>query len=72
MASLLRDVALLSTRADRGRLANPDVGPTLDALTRAYQGPRGIRAFAAVDRARDAIERNASVKIVADWLVLEL
>ena len=72
MASILRDVALLSTRADQSRLANPDVALALDRLTQAYQGPRGIRAFAAVDRALAAVERNASVKIVADWLVLEL
>jgi hypothetical protein len=72
MASLLRDIELLSTRADEGGLANPDVRPALDRLTHAYQGPRGVRAFAAVDRALVALERNAGVKIVADWLVLEL
>jgi DNA polymerase-3 subunit delta' len=72
MSSLLRDIELLSTRAGEGRLANPDVRPALDRLTGAYQGPRGIRAFAAVDRALVALERNAGVKIVADWLVLEL
>jgi hypothetical protein len=38
----------------------------------AYQGDRGIRAFAAVDAALVALDRNAGVKIVADWLVLEL
>ena len=72
MASLLRDIELLATRADDGRLANPDVRPALDRLMQAYQGARGIRAFAAVDRALVALERNAGVKIVADWLVLEL
>jgi len=72
MASLLRDIQLLSTRAEQGRLANPDVRPALDRLMPAYRGPRGIRAFAAVDRALVALERNAGVKVVADWLVLEL
>jgi DNA polymerase III subunit delta' len=72
MASLLRDVALLATRADAGRLANPDVRPALDQLTQTYQGDRGIRAFTAVDHAIVALERNVGVKIVADWLVLEL
>ena len=72
MASLLRDIELLATRADEGGLANPDVRPALDRLMQAYQGPRGVRAFAAVDRALVALERNAGVKIVADWLVLEL
>jgi DNA polymerase-3 subunit delta' len=72
MASLLRDVELLSTRADVRALANPDVRPAIDRLTTAYQGERGIRAFTAVDRALVALDRNAGVKIVADWLVLQL
>jgi DNA polymerase III subunit delta' len=72
MGSLLRDIALLATRADAGRLANPDVRPALDRLTQTYKGARGIRAFAAVDGALAALERNAGVKIVADWLVLQL
>jgi DNA polymerase III subunit delta' len=72
MASLLRDVELLSTRADVRALANPDVQPALERLTDAYGGERGVRAFTAVDRALVALERNAGVKIVADWLVLNL
>ena len=96
MASLLRDVELLSTRAsgrqglpdrsggkgpsaedvqdvpDAGGLANPDVRPALNRLTKAYRGERGLRAFSAVDQALVALERNAGVKIVADWLVLHL
>ena len=72
MASLLRDIELLATRADAGRLANPDVRPALDRLTQTYQGDRGIRAFTAVDQAIVALERNVGVKTVADWLVLEL
>jgi DNA polymerase-3 subunit delta' len=72
MASLLRDVELLSAHSDSATLANPDLGPALERLVPAYQGERGIRAFGAVDRALVALERNASSKIVADWLVLEL
>ena len=53
-------------------LANPDVQPALERLTDAYRGDRGMRAFTAVDRALVALERNAGVKIVADWLVLQL
>jgi len=30
------------------------------------------RAFAAIDRALEAIDRNASPKIVADWLAFQL
>ena len=39
---------------------------------RPFGGERGARAFAAVDRALVALDRNAGVKIVADWLVLQL
>ena len=72
MAVLLRDVEVLATRADERTLANPDVRPALDRLTNAFQGERGTRAFAAVDRALFALQRNAGVKLVADWLVLQL
>ncbi len=72
MASLLRDVEVLATRADAGILANDDVRPDLDRLAKSFGGDRGIQAFAAVDKALTALDRNASVKIVADWLVLQL
>jgi DNA polymerase-3 subunit delta' len=72
MASLLRDVEVLATRADVHALANADVRPDLDRLTDAFGGDRGMRAFTAVDRALTALDRNASTKIVADWLVLQL
>jgi len=72
MESLLRDVELLSTRADVRALANPDVQPALERLAGTYRGERGIRAFTAVDKALEALYRNAGVKAVADWLVLNL
>jgi DNA polymerase-3 subunit delta' len=71
MASLLRDVELLSSRAS-GALANPDLQPELDRITKAYRDRRAMRAYGAVDRALAALDGNASVKIVADWLVLQL
>lgn len=71
MSSLLRDVELLSVRADAAALANADLQPALDRLT-AFRGQRGVDAFAAVDCALVALDRNAGVKIVADWLVLHL
>jgi DNA polymerase-3 subunit delta' len=72
MAVLLRDVEVLATGADEGALANADVRPALERLTNTYHGARGTRAFAAVDRALFALQRNAGVKLVADWLVLQL
>jgi DNA polymerase-3 subunit delta' len=72
MASILRDVELLAARADATRLANSDMRSSLDRLTPAYQGDRGLRAFAAVDTALAALDRNAGIKVVADWLVMQL
>jgi DNA polymerase III subunit delta' len=72
MASLLRDVEVLSTQADADVLANGDVRHDLDRLTKSFGGDRGVRAFAAVDAALTALDRNAGVKVVADWLVLQL
>ena len=72
MAVLLRDVEVVATGADERALANADVRPALERLANAYRGERGTRAFAAVDRALEALQRNAGVKLVADWLVLQL
>jgi DNA polymerase-3 subunit delta' len=72
MGSLLRDVEVLATRADDRALANPDVRPALERLAKAYGGERGVRAFTAIDRALMALDRNAGVKVVADWVVLQL
>jgi DNA polymerase-3 subunit delta' len=63
MSSLLRDVEVLS--------AGGPGEPALDRLN-AFRGERGVRAFAAVDRALWALERNAGAKIVADWVVFQL
>jgi hypothetical protein len=72
MATLLRDTELIATGGDLGTLANADLRPALEELGQVYQGERGTRAFSAIDQALVAIERNAGVKIVADWLVLQL
>jgi DNA polymerase-3 subunit delta' len=72
MASLLRDAGLLSTHADIRTLANPNLTPVLERLAQTYRGARGDRAFTAVDQALAALDRNAGVKIVADWLMLQL
>ena len=74
MASLLRDAEILSTGADASSLANVDARPALERLASSYQRDRGVRAFEAVDQALVALAppRNAGVKIVADWVVLQL
>ena len=72
LSALLRDIGVLLTRAGDHRLVNADLAPQLSGLAAAFAGDRLVRAFTAVDRARTALERNASQKIVADWLVLNL
>ena len=72
MASLLRDMGILANRADPRSLANADLQGPLTRLTEAFDSQRSMRAFAAVDRALGALDRNASPKVVADWLVLQL
>jgi DNA polymerase-3 subunit delta' len=71
-ASLLRDLGLLATGADPKTLANADARPLLDGLSRAYGADRTVHAYGAVYQALDALDKNASPKIVADWLVLQL
>ena len=73
MTSLLRDIGLVNSRADHNALANADLGSDLTRLAADYNGDRVLRAFSAVDRALGALTaRNASPKIVADWLMLQL
>jgi DNA polymerase-3 subunit delta' len=71
-SALLRDLGVLAARADARVLANPDLERELAPLAQAYGTERSFRAFLAVDRALAALERNASPKVVADWLVLNL
>jgi len=72
MASMLRDIGVLALNGDRRTLANADLEGPLAGLTRAYDGERSVRAYGAVDEALAALERNASPKLVADWVVLRL
>jgi DNA polymerase III subunit delta' len=72
LSSLIRDMGLLLSRADDRTLANADLKPQLQALIRSFDGHRTLRAFETVDRALSALDRNASPKIVADWLALNI
>jgi DNA polymerase-3 subunit delta' len=72
LSSLLRDLGILASGGDARLLANADLQPALQRLLTVFNGERSHRAFSAVDAALAALERNASPKIVADWLVLQL
>jgi len=73
MASIIRDVTVLSARASDDALVNLDIRGELESLTRHYDRARLERAFSAVGRSLAAVERhNASPKIVVDWLAVQL
>jgi len=72
LSSLLRDLEVLSARADGRWLANGDLADGLQRLLRSFEGDRALRAFSAVDRALGALDRNASPKLVADWIAVTL
>jgi DNA polymerase-3 subunit delta' len=72
LGSLLRDIGIIASHADRSMLANSDLEPQLEKLSATFDTARSLRAYAAVDQALAALDRNASAKVVADWLLLEL
>ena len=72
LASLLRDIGLATVQGEAAVLANADLAPQLRVLAKSYGSDRTVRAYASVDEALVALERNVSPKIVADWLLLQL
>jgi DNA polymerase III subunit delta' len=72
VSSMLRDLGVLLSRADERALANADLKPGLQRLAAAFDGDRTVHAFSSVDRALAVLDRNASPKIVADWLAFQI
>jgi DNA polymerase-3 subunit delta' len=72
VSSILRDLGILAGRGEDSLLANADLKGQLEQLLPAFAADRVVRAFSSVDRALSALERNASTKIVADWVALEI
>jgi hypothetical protein len=72
MASMLRDLEAINAGADRAVLANPVIAGDLESLARNFTGDRARDAFGAVDRALGALERNAGIKLVAEWLAVQV
>lgn len=72
LSSLLRDISILTVRGDSNLLVNADLGEALGRLAASVNTDRAMRAYGSVDSAIDALARNASSKVVADWLVLRL
>lgn len=72
VSSILRDLGVLLAGGDERSLANADLRPLLERLQHSFDRDRALRAFAAVDRALSALNRNASPKIVADWVAFQI
>jgi DNA polymerase III subunit delta' len=72
MTSLLRDAGLVASGADAQLLANLDRRPVVESLARALGVDRSGRIFSAVARAEEALDRNVSPKVVADWLAMHV
>jgi DNA polymerase-3 subunit delta' len=71
-AALLRDLEAINAGVDRRVLAHPSLEPTLASLASRFGGDRARTAFASVDRALYALDRNAGSKAVVEWLALNL
>jgi DNA polymerase-3 subunit delta' len=71
LASLTRDLALLAAGSS-SPVANVDLGDALRRLAPAFPAGRVDAAYDAIVSARRALDRNASPKIVADWLAARI
>ena len=72
MTALVRDAGLVASGADKRLLANLDRKPVVESLARTLGAERIGRVFAALVRAEEALEGNASPKVVADWLAINV
>jgi DNA polymerase-3 subunit delta' len=71
LASLTRDLAAISS-GTRAPLANVDLAGPLGELAGAFGADRVDAAYEAIVQARQALDRNASPKIIADWLAVRV
>ena len=69
-ASLLRDLGALIVGAPS--LANADFEDELRRLVPSYDLTRITDGYAAIVTAQEALDRNASPKIVADWIAVQI
>jgi len=71
LASLVRDLTVVGSGAATP-VANADLEGDLRQLLASFDPRRLSQGFTLVADARQALERNASPKIVADWLAISL
>jgi DNA polymerase-3 subunit delta' len=68
--SLLRDLVALHARP--AAVVHTDLSRELHALQSAFDPSRAVRAFDTIVEGQAALDRNASPKIVADWVAVRL
>lgn len=71
LRSFLRDLGVMATRSG-APLDNSDLEPDLKKLSITFDVGRVTRGYDALERAEIALGRNASPKIVADWVAVNV
>jgi DNA polymerase-3 subunit delta' len=71
LLSLLRDLTAIGASRELP-LAHADLSDALGRLAPAFGVDRVLSAFATVEAAEDALGRNASPKLVADWIAVTI
>jgi DNA polymerase-3 subunit delta' len=71
LRSLLRDLGVLATKGT-AVLDNGDLERELRGLSGGFPLARVTRAYASIAHAETALDRNASPKLVADWVALHV
>lgn len=71
LGATLRDLSVAATGGDDRFMAHAPSAETL-ALAKRWGHARLTQAFTAVGQARQALNRNASPKVVADWIAMQL
>ncbi len=74
ISSMLRDIEAIKSGAEPKLLANPSAAVDLAGLASAFTDTRARDAFSAIERALEALGpgRNAGIKVVAEWLAVQL
>lgn len=71
-AALVRDVAVVHAGSDPRLLANGDVADVVQRLARVLPPPAARKAFTTLDQGLAALDRNAGIKLVVEWVAAEL
>ena len=71
VAALLRDVSAVAAD-ELGAVQHRDAAGELRQLAKSFDQHRIAKAWSALQRAQQALERNGGPKIIADWTVMSL